>query len=71
MNLLITSLIYAQTVITIDFFFRSYFFESNDVMTNVPLYNEIVKKIVDDTNTDELRLMPCFINTMGFVEGKI
>ncbi|XP_022178360.1 polynucleotide 5'-hydroxyl-kinase nol9 [Myzus persicae] len=48
---------------------KSYFFESNDVMTNVPLYNEIVKKIVDDTNTDELRLMPCFINTMGFVEG--
>jgi len=71
MNLSINYLIYAQTVITIGFFFRSYFFESNDVMTNVPLYNKIVKKIVDDTNTDELRLMPCFINTMGFVEGKI
>jgi len=40
-------------------------------MTNVPLYNEIVKKIINDTNTDELQLMPCFINTMGFVEGKI
>jgi len=40
-------------------------------MTNVPLYNEMVKKLVDDTNTDELQLMPCFINTMGFVEGKI
>lgn len=74
MNVSINCLSYAQTVIIIVFFlyvFRSYFFGSNDVMTNVPLYNEIVKKIIDDTNTDELQLMPCFINTMGFVEGKI
>ncbi|KAL4096960.1 hypothetical protein QTP88_021824 [Uroleucon formosanum] len=48
---------------------KSYFFGSNDVMTNIPLYNDIVKKIINDTNTDELQLMPCFINTMGFVEG--
>jgi hypothetical protein len=40
-------------------------------MTNVPLYNEIVKKIVNDTKTNDLQQMPCFINTMGFVEGKI
>ncbi|XP_026805972.1 polynucleotide 5'-hydroxyl-kinase nol9 [Rhopalosiphum maidis] len=48
---------------------KSYFFESNDVMTNIPLYNEIVKKIVNDTKTNDLHQIPCFINTMGFVEG--
>lgn len=49
--------------------FRSYVFESNNVMTNVPLYNEIVKKIVNDIKTNDLDKIPCFINTMGFVEG--
>lgn len=38
-------------------------------MTNVPLYNEIVEKIVNDIKTNDLDHMPCFINTMGFVEG--
>lgn len=49
--------------------FRSYFFESNDVMTNVPLYSKIVQKIVNDIKTNDLGKIPCFINTMGFVEG--
>ncbi|KAF0758813.1 polynucleotide 5'-hydroxyl-kinase nol9-like, partial [Aphis craccivora] len=49
--------------------FKSYFFESNDVMTNIPLYNEIVEKIVNDIKTNDLRKMPCFINTMRFVKG--
>lgn len=40
-------------------------------MTNVLLYNEIVSKIVDDIVTSELNQIPCFINTMGFVEGII
>jgi len=40
-------------------------------MNNVPLYNEIVEKIVNDIKTNDLEKMPCFINTMGFVQGKI
>lgn len=52
------------------FIFRSYFFGSNDVMTNIPLYINIVQKLVNDIKTDGLDHMPCFINTMGFVEGK-
>lgn len=47
--------------------FKSYFFESNDVMNNIPLYNEIVEKIVNDIKSNDLEKMPCFINTMGFV----
>lgn len=48
---------------------RSYFFGSNNVMTNVPLYNEIIEHIVNDIKISNLHQMPCFINTMGFVEG--
>lgn len=51
--------------------FRSYFFESNDCMTDVPLYNRIVEQIVDDINNSDLVQVPCFINTMGFVEGMV
>lgn len=39
-------------------------------MTNVPLYNEIIEHIVNDIKISNLHQMPCFINTMGFVEGK-
>jgi len=49
--------------------FKSYIFGSNDVMTNITLYDKIVKQIVNDTETDELSKIPCFMNTMGFVEG--
>lgn len=39
-------------------------------MTNVPLYIKIVEKLVNDIKTNDLlSCMPCFINTMGFVEG--
>lgn len=38
-------------------------------MTNVPLYNTIVKKMANDLKVHDLHQMPCFINTMGFVEG--
>jgi hypothetical protein len=38
-------------------------------MTNVPFYYEIVKKIVNDLKALDSHQMPCFINTMGFVEG--
>lgn len=40
-------------------------------MTNVTLYNKIVKQIVNDIDTSDLPKIPCFINTMGFVEGNI
>jgi len=50
--------------------FESYIFESNNVMTNVTLYNKIVEQIVNDIETDNSLQIPCFINTMGFVEGK-
>jgi len=49
--------------------FKSYFFESNNVMTNVLLYNQIVEKIIQDIKTNCLNKLPCFINTMGFVDG--
>lgn len=38
-------------------------------MDNIPHYNEIVEKIVNDMKTNNLHQLPCFINTMGFVEG--
>lgn len=40
-------------------------------MTNVCIYMEIVRKIVDDIKTENLNQIPCLINTMGFVEGTI
>lgn len=57
-------------MIILNIFFRSYFFESNNVMTNIPLYIEIIEKLINDIKTnDSLFHIPCFINTMGFVEG--
>lgn len=40
-------------------------------MTNVECYNDIVDKLVNDVKTNDLLQMPCFVNTMGFVEGNI
>ncbi|VVC41652.1 Hypothetical protein CINCED_3A010548 [Cinara cedri] len=49
--------------------FKSYFFGSTDVTSNIPLYHKIVKIIVKDIENIDLNCIPCFINTMGFVEG--
>jgi len=40
-------------------------------MTNVARYMKIVEQIVIDIETDDLLEMPCFVNTMGFVEGNV
>lgn len=50
---------------------RSYIFGSTDVTHNIPLYNKMVKKILNDIENIGLHHIPCFINTMGFVEGNI